>query len=279
MRFAVLGLVPGRPVRHIRASGGARTHAERGDEERGRLRRRVSAAALGHRGRRDLPAGGHEPAALGRERLSQADAAVGSAAGACRRTPAATSSCAMSSRWMAKPFAIGSSGSSGCSAMRKPATSWPAIIRESARYNIGKVAAERQHAADAVAVSRAKRLSRASSSRTSRSSQPVFGDTGRAQANELAVFRVSTEMWTVRIRRARAAHDHDGRSTTAATRACRTQSRTGAVGALMWAGVNAESYIGARVRVGAAPRHGHFGHDAGPARESSTGHRLHRFHR
>lgn len=72
-----------------------------------------------------------------------------------------------------------------------------AIIRESARYNLGKV--ERNVNTPLMPLSF---LSKASQPRFQfthvEQSQPVFGDTQQAQANELAVFRVSTEMWTVR---------------------------------------------------------------------------------
>jgi hypothetical protein len=72
-----------------------------------------------------------------------------------------------------------------------------AIVRESARYNIGKV--QRTVNTPLLPLSF---LSKASQPRFKfthvEKGQPVFGDRDQAQANELAVFRVSTEMWTVR---------------------------------------------------------------------------------
>ena len=71
-----------------------------------------------------------------------------------------------------------------------------AIIRESARYNIGNV--ERNVNTPLMPLSF---LSKASQPRCKfthiAKSHPVFGDQEQAQANDLAVFRVSTEMWTV----------------------------------------------------------------------------------
>lgn len=72
-----------------------------------------------------------------------------------------------------------------------------AIIRESARYNIGKV--ERNVNTPLLPLSF---LSKGSQPRFRftqvETGQPVFGDTDQAPANELPVFRVSTEIWTVR---------------------------------------------------------------------------------
>lgn len=72
-----------------------------------------------------------------------------------------------------------------------------AIIGESARYNIGRV--ERNVNTPLMPLSF---LSKASQPRFKfthvEKSQPVFGDKEQAQANDLAVFRVATEMWTVR---------------------------------------------------------------------------------
>jgi hypothetical protein len=72
-----------------------------------------------------------------------------------------------------------------------------AIIRESARYNIGRV--ERTVNTPLMPLSF---LSTTSQSRFKfthvENTQPVFGDKVQAQANELPVFKVSTEMWTVR---------------------------------------------------------------------------------
>ena len=72
-----------------------------------------------------------------------------------------------------------------------------AIIHESARYNLGQV--QRTVNTPLLPLSF---LSKASQPRFKfthvEKGQPVFGDKRQAQANELAVFRVSTEMWTVR---------------------------------------------------------------------------------
>lgn len=72
-----------------------------------------------------------------------------------------------------------------------------AIIRESARYNIGKV--ERNVNTPLLPLSF---LSKANQPRFKfthdEKRRPVFGDKEQAPANALAVFRVSTEMWTVR---------------------------------------------------------------------------------
>ena len=72
-----------------------------------------------------------------------------------------------------------------------------AIIRESARYNIGDV--QRNVNTPLMALSFLDKASQPRFKFTHvEKGQPVFADKEQAQANELAVFRVSTEMWTVR---------------------------------------------------------------------------------
>ena len=72
-----------------------------------------------------------------------------------------------------------------------------AIIRESARYNIGRV--ERNVNTPLMPLSFLNKSSQTRFKFThAEKSQPVFGDKEQAQANDLAVFRVATEMWTVK---------------------------------------------------------------------------------
>ena len=72
-----------------------------------------------------------------------------------------------------------------------------AIIRESARYNIGRV--ERNVNTPLMPLSFLNKASQPRFKFTHvEKSQPVFDDKEQAQANDLAVFRVATEMWTVK---------------------------------------------------------------------------------
>ena len=71
------------------------------------------------------------------------------------------------------------------------------IIAASARYNIGSITAQYQHAADGADFPRRDAISRGFSSSMSRRPQPVFADAADQAANDVPVFRVSTEMWTI----------------------------------------------------------------------------------